>query len=95
MKTPLELYIQTTLKTTNPLSLKRIFLSKAVALIEAKLNSPCCDGNDSIDLLTSADNFFTNTIKQLLETFPKNGNTKALNRAKKLINHRIGTPCCI
>jgi len=94
MKSPLEIYVESSLKLSNRGSIPKIFLQRASALIEAKINPPCCEGNDDIDLHTSADNFFTLGIKQLLLPMNKQKNLKALEKSQQLIEYKLGNPCC-
>lgn len=90
MISPLEIYVKSMVNLTNRVSLPKVYLQKASALIEAKINPPCCEGNDDIDLHTQLNNFFTRTVKVLMFGV----NKKSLIKAKAIIEHKLGNPCC-
>jgi hypothetical protein len=92
-KSPLEYYVNAIIKQSNRKSLPKVFVKKALALIDAKLDSPCCDGDAVIDLITSCDNNLTLITRKFVDNMPKEGNVHSLERTKKSINKFLGL-CC-
>lgn len=92
-KTPVEHFVKGVLRTQGIKSLPKIFLQKALALIDFKLSNPCCTDDDAtVDLITRRKHVFTDTIESMLRLLPKNGNTQSLQRTRDLIVDRIY--CC-
>jgi hypothetical protein len=93
-KTPIEHYVKGFIQTQRISILSRRIIQKAIILIDKKLNNPCCtDPTAVIDLLTTENSRFINTIEKLLEMMQKHGNTQSLQRTKALLERRLD--CCV
>lgn len=93
--TPLELYIDTYLRTTSRKQIGLNYIRKALALVNEKLGIPCCDDpGATINLYTRVDNQFTTTVQSMLALLPKAGNVKSLNRIKRTLDTFLNPPCC-
>lgn len=94
-KLPLENIVESYVKIHNRKLLTPNFVNKVIALIDQRLNSPCCNNSfATIDLYTTQDNFLTRAVSNLLKDSIKKGNVKSLERTKKLLQKAIGIPCC-
>lgn len=97
-KSALELFVRAFLKSHNNKSAPKKFIQKAIALIEVKLNNPCCTDLESvIDLKTQFDNQLTIGVKAILNTVPLKNNRTSYVRAKTILEQYIGEGmggCC-
>jgi len=69
------------------------FTQKAIALINKKLEDPCCLDPDYItNLHTPFDNNLTSFIKKYVDVTPKIGNVQSFTRAKEMLERYL--TCC-
>ena len=93
-KTAVEHYVEGMLRTHTVQSLPRVFVEKALMIIDVKLDNPCCtDPDASYSTITRANSAFVNHIQILVNSIPKAGNVTSLLRTKKLLERRLD--CCI
>jgi hypothetical protein len=90
---PLEQYVKSIVKQSNKRSLPKVYVRKALALIREKLNSSCCNGDATIDLITSRNNSLTLLVGNLVHNMSKQGNVHSLERTKRILNKFLGL-CC-
>lgn len=94
-KSHLEQFVESYLKRSNNKSLPRVYVEKAIALIDLKINNPCCDDSDAvIDLVTTRDNQLTIGVREILKNVKRQGNIKSYLKAKEKLEHFIGIGCC-
>lgn len=93
--TPLENIVKSYLKTHNRKALPKVFVNKAVLLINDKINGKCCTTSAPTILFpTRLDNALTRVIENLLFDLIKKGNVASLKRTKALLLKNTGIPCC-
>lgn len=84
--TPVELYVNTSLRTHKKAKIGLVHLEDAVILINKKLGLICCSNPPTpVSLHSSQHSQFVDTIRQLLHNTIKRGNVKSLQRAKAAI----------
>lgn len=94
-KSALEFFTQAYIRTHNRLSLSKKAVQRAIALVDIKLDNPCCDDSSATtDLVTKKRGVFLNTFEKILDLTPKVGNIRSLQQTKKLLQKNIGDPCC-
>ena len=94
--TPLELYVIAYFRQKSRKLIGKIFVEKALALVDEKLGVPCCiDPTSSVNLHTSFENELTTRIRALLNGMPIQGNKQSLNRVHRLLYKYLNPPCCV
>lgn len=84
--TPLELFVDSFLRTHKKSRIGLVHLEDAVILINKKLGLVCCDPEHTPAPLHSRQySQFTTTVRQLLHNMVKAGNVKSLQRTKAKI----------
>lgn len=92
----LDLFISAYLNTKSRSNTQRIFVEKALALVDEKLGVPCClDPDATIELYTRFDNDLTNGVRMMLAGLPRKGNVQSLNRAHRILYKFLHSPCCV
>lgn len=93
--TPLEIFVQSYIRSHNRKSLSKKSIQRAIYLINRKLNNPCCTDEDAVvtETFYINDNF-TNTVQQFLNLITIKNNKESLNRTVDLLEKAIGIPCC-
>lgn len=95
-KSALELFVRAYLKQHNSKSAAKIYIEKAIVLIDTKLENPCCtDINAVVDLKTKFDNQLTIGVAAILNTVPLRYNKPSYLRAKSMLQKYIGIGCCV
>ena len=81
-RTPVELFVNTFLRTHKKGKIGLVHLEDAVLLIQKKLGEICCSNPPvAVSLNSSQHSIFTDTIRQLLHNTIKRGNVQSLERA--------------
>lgn len=94
-KSALELFVKAFLKTHNNKSARKIYIEKSIALINAKLDNPCCtDLGAIIDLKTGLDNTLSKGVANILSTVPIRNNRESYERTVGILERYIGVGCC-
>ena len=93
-KSIVELFIDPYIKQRKRSAIGVSFLKKAIQLIDAKLDNPCCPDYDGDELIfaTPRENQLTKTLEYLLSSIPKAGNVHSLTRARNKLETYLY--CC-
>lgn len=95
-KSALELFVKAFLKSHNSVSASKVYIEKAIALINNKLNNPCCaDLGSVIDLHTKFDNELTIGVARILKNVPLKGNKTSYEKTVTILENYIGVGCCV
>lgn len=94
-KSYIEHFVKAFARTHNRKSFSKKDAQRAIALIDIKLDNPCCTDSSTVtDLFTSRKGVFLNTFEKMLELIPRQGNIASLQRTKNFLSHNIGDDCC-
>ena len=94
-KSPLERFIESFVVQKRNSRITALYVNKAIALIDNKIESVCCTDPDGVvEVGTFRDNILTRAVRFYLNTMTREGNLKSLARIKaKLERFRDG--CCL
>lgn len=94
-RTFLELYVESYIRSHRRKVLPKNVVQRAIALIDMKLENPCCTDPEAVtDLVTSSHGNFLRGFEQMLNQITKKGNVVSLQNTKTLLQKNIGIPCC-
>ena len=94
-KSPLEFFVSSFVKQKSRFKVPAVYIDKAIALIDEKIDPTCCEGSGTVDLHTFRDNLLTRSVKMYLTATPKTGaNIKSLQRTKVLLTEFKQSSCC-